>query len=350
MNYDSSISLNVNLSRVLDELIIDGTNLETIVQFLKSHERDIPDIYRNSSMVYNLYDFVAHPYRVDPFLVEHINDLRTVNFCFALNSLATFLNATGASMTILNEIRSRFRGVVELVKFSRNGWDGVNAEDRFFRCEMNLVDWLNKTNDSRDYRMLISHSFLAMSAFQASTFMQLCPASQFLLLKTIQEEVLATGRNYRVKFESGVVYSVYGEMVCTLLRQILSLNRVDMFNWVVDVLNLKERYGSSTILLSVVRDSLSKMIPKSLRDMVDISGYDYMEKVSYEEVVFEMNLLNNGFEQSNLFLYIYLDNDYLLQGMKDNKDLMEFFNLPFDWDELNWLKDDHKVNVRQSPF
>ena len=34
MNYDSEISLNVNLSRVLDELILDGTDLETIVQFL----------------------------------------------------------------------------------------------------------------------------------------------------------------------------------------------------------------------------------------------------------------------------------------------------------------------------
>ena len=52
----------------------------------------------------------------------------------------------------------------------------------------------------------------------------------------------------------------------------------------------------------------------------------------------------------SLFLYIYLDCDYLLQGMRENKDLMEFFNLPFDWDELAWLNDKFVVNVRSWPF
>ena len=304
MNYDSEISLNVNLSRVLDELILDGTDIDTIVQFLKSHEKDIPDIYRGSAMVYDLYDFGAHPYRMDLFLVEHINDLRTVDFCFAVNSLATFLHATGANSYVLGEIKKKYHGVVELVKFDRAGWRGMYGEDRFFNGEKNLVEWLNKTSDSRDFGSLISHSYLALSAFQASTFLQLKPASQFSLLKS----------------------------------------------WVVDVLEFKERYGSSTMILAAIRDVISSLIPKSLNDMVSGPGYDDKNRVSYEEVVFEMNLLDNGFEQTNLFLYIYLDGDYLLQGMKENKDLMEFFNLPFDWEELKWLKDDFKVNLREWPF
>ena len=350
MNYDSEISLNVNLSRVLDELILDGTDIDTIVQFLKSHEKDIPDIYRGSAMVYDLYDFGAHPYRMDLFLVEHINDLRTVDFCFAVNSLATFLHATGANSYVLGEIKKKYHGVVELVKFDRAGWRGMYGEDRFFNGEKNLVEWLNGTSDSRDFGSLISHSYLALSAFQASTFLQLKPASQFSLLKSLQECVLEAGRNHYSTKEIGVVYSVCGECVYSLLRQLLAINQIEMFNWVVDVLEFKERYGSSTMILAAIRDVISSLIPKSLNDMVSGPGYDNKNRVSYEEVVFEMNLLDNGFEQTNLFLYIYLDGDYLLQGMKENKDLMEFFNLPFDWEELKWLKDDFKVNLREWPF
>ena len=349
MNYDSEISLNVNLSRVLDELILDGTDLDTIVQFLKSHEKDIPDIYRGSAMVYDLYDFGAHPYRIDLFLVEHINDLRTVDFCFAVNALATFLHATEANNTVLGEIKEKYHGVVELVKFDRAGWKGVYGEDKFFKCERNLVEWLNKGSDLRDFCQFLSRSYLALSAFQASTFIQLNPTSQYLLLKGLKECVLEVGRNHYSSHEIGVVYNVFGECVYTLLRQLLAGNRIDMFNWVVDVLEFKERYGASTILQVSVRDIISKLIPKSLYEMAT-SSYDDKERVSYEEIVFEMNLLDNGFEQTNLFLYIYLDCDYLLQGMKDCKDLMEFFNLPFDWEDLSWLKDDFKVSVRESPF
>lgn len=350
MNYDSEISLNVNLSRVLDELILDGTDLETIVQFLKSHERDIPDIYKGSAMVYDLYDFGAHPYRMDLFLVEHINDLRPVDFCFAVNALATFLHATEANNSLLGEIKEKYHGVVELVRFDRAGWKGIYDEDKFFKCERNLVEWLNKTSDMRDFCPFLSRSYLALSAFQASTFIQLNPTSQYLLLKGLKECVLDVGRNHYSMREIGVVYNVFGECVYTLLRQLLACNRIDIFNWVVDVLEFKERYGASTILQVSIRDVISKLIPKSLYEMA-ASSYDDKERVSYEEVVFEMNLLDNGFEQTNLFLYIYLDCDYLLQGMKENKDLLEFFNLPFDWDELAWLKDDYEVKTRgSSPF
>ena len=303
-------------------------------------------------MAYNLYDFAAHPYRLDMFLVEHINDLRTVDFCFALNSLAMFLRATGAKDSLLAHLKDKYRGIVELVRFSRAGWDGISCEYDILRHEKSLVEWLDRNKDTNDIKMFVSHSFLCMSAFQVSTFIQLSPSTQYMLLKTIQGCVVDVGRNYRGTGQDVSVFQlVCGEIVCALLRQLLAVNRVDMFNWVVDVLELKERYGSSTVLLSAIRETLSKMIPKSIGEMVEMSTrYDAKERVSYEEVVFEMNLLETRFEPSNLFLYIYLDNDYLLQGMRENKELMEFFSLPFDWDELAWLKDDFKVNLREWPF
>ena len=56
MNYDSTISKDVSLSRVLDEMIVDGSDFDIIVQFLKSHESSIKDIYAHSVFVYDLYD------------------------------------------------------------------------------------------------------------------------------------------------------------------------------------------------------------------------------------------------------------------------------------------------------
>ena len=40
----------------------------------------------------------------------------------------------------------------------------------------------------------------------------------------------------------------------------------------------------------------------------------------------------------------------LMKGMKENKELLEFFSLPFDWDGLKWMKDDYKIETRFSPF
>ena len=354
MNYDSTISDKVNLSRVLDEMVMDGTELETIVQFLKNHEKDIPDIYTHSAFVYDLYDFGAHPYRFDTFLVEHIEDLRPIDFFFAVNSLAMFLKSTGASDSLLGELKERYHGTEDLVKFSRAGWDGIREEEKFHRCGMGLVEWLNGISDQRDFRNIISHSYFAMSAFQASTFVHLNPAAQFALLRMLQECVAEVGYNhYRAMwFEIGMKYDVLGEMLCSLLRQLLFLNLVDLFNWTVDVMQFNGRYCPTAVLQEAVKHSLSNVIPKSLLDMVDGSGIECEghEQTSYEEVVFEMNLLETKFEPCDLFLYIYLGHDHMLMGMRENKELLEFFSLPFDWDELAWLKDGHKVEKRNSPF
>ena len=75
MNYDVSISTEVSLSKVLDEMILGGTDMEIVLTFLKSHESQIADIYKHSAFVYDLYDLGAHPYRVNDFLVKYIEVL-----------------------------------------------------------------------------------------------------------------------------------------------------------------------------------------------------------------------------------------------------------------------------------
>ena len=354
MNYDNSISDQVKLSRVLDELILDGAELETIVKFLQQHERDIPDIYKHSAMAYDLYDLGRHPYRVDPFLVKHIDDLRETEFLFAVNSLATFSIATDDCKSLIRELKDRFHGRSDVAKFIRSGWEGVYGEDKFYTCETNLVDWLNKMVSAQDAAKFASRSFLAISAFQASTFLNLNPAAQFTLLKGLQE-AFSNSRDLRGLRNADPVMacSVYGDILCGLLRQLLAVNNTEIFNWVLDVLGFNGGYCASTILQEAVKSSLYKLIPESISDKVRVSGYLETRKedrISFEELVFDMNLLETTFEPYDLFLAIYLGKDYLLKGMKENKELLEFFSPPFDWDGLKWMKDDYKIDTRVSPF
>ena len=44
MNYDFSLSENVSLSRILDQLINDNEPPEVIINFLKMHDNDFKDI------------------------------------------------------------------------------------------------------------------------------------------------------------------------------------------------------------------------------------------------------------------------------------------------------------------
>lgn len=350
MNYDSDISSNVNLSRVLDEMIMDDSPMESVVQFLRSHENDIPDIYRNSAFVYRLYDVMAHPDGIDPFLIDHMGELRTIEFCYAANAVAERIYGNNGSDTALARLRSLYKGNVYLVEFAKTLSIVPNFQDKFFNFDADIVDWLNHTSDQRDYSRVISHTYLGLSVFQAASFMKLTPSSQFLLLKTIQEKIIEGDFPSHIR-NSGKIRTVYGELISTLLRQLLLLNQIEMFNWVLSVLELKGQYGAALLIRLAIENSISSTIPESLRQMVDISAIpDLEKKASFEEVVFEMNLRETSFEPYNLFLYIYIDHDYLLRGMKENKELIEFFNLPFDWDEMNWLKDDYTVPQREYPF
>lgn len=351
MNYDTSISDSVNLSRVLDELIMDGSPMESIVQFLHSHESDIPDIYRNSAFAYRLYDVMAHPDGIDPFLIEHMGELRTVEFCYAANAMTESIYGNNGSEVALARLRSLYKGNVNLVEFAKTLSIVPNFQDKFFNFDADIVDWLNRTSDQRDYSRVISHTYLGMSVFQAVSFMKLTPSSQFLLLKTIQEKIIEGDFPPSRIRDRGRIRLVYGELISTLLRQLLLLNQIEMFNWVLSVLELEGQYGAALIIRLAIENSISGTIPEGLRQMVDLTYLtDSEKKASFEEVVFEMNLRETSFEPYNLFLYIYIDHDYLLSGMKQNKELIEFFNLPFDWDGMKWLKDDYTVPQREYPF
>ena len=356
MNYDNSISDQVKLSRVLDELILDGAELETIVKFLQQHERDIPDIYKHSALAYDLYDLGRHPYRVDKFLVKHIEDLRPTEFLFAANSLATFSVVTDMDKDLFHELKDRLRGRSDVMKFNWSGRGGVYGEDKFYTCEINLVDWLNKVESTQEDAHFVSRSFLAISAFQASTFLNLKPAAQFVLLKGFVA-AFNNSRTFRWRRcnnnDPADHRAIYGDILCGLLRQLLVLNQTEIFNWVLDVLGFGDGRCVPPDLQETVKSSFYKLVPESLSDKVGVSGYlgtSSSDRISFEEIVFEMNLLETTFEPYDLFLAIYLGEDYLLKSMKENKELLEFFSLPFDWDGLKWMKDDYKIETMDSPF
>lgn len=349
MNYDFTISKNVSLSRVLDEMIAGGSDFDLIVQFLKSHESSIKDIYAHSALVYDLYDLGRHPYRVDPFLVKHIDDLRKIDFLFAVNSLATFSAAT-ENKAILKELKGSFHGNTDVVSFLRAGWVGVSDEDKIYACETDLTSFLNKMAGTHDSVRFIAHSFLSLSAFQAFTFLNLNPATQFTLLKGFQEvfdEGILRVPGNRNKILNA---SICGDILGGLLRQLLVLNQTEIFNWVLDVLEFNGgHYFSPSYIRESVKGSIYRMIPESLSDKVmesDLQQENASDMMSFEEIVFEMNLLETMFEPYDLFLVIYLIRGRLLNGMKENKDLLEFFSLPFDWEDLNWMKDEPKADTQ----
>ena len=345
MNYDSTISTDVSLSRVLDEMIADGSDFDLIVQFLKSHESSIKDIYAHSALVYDLYDIGRHPYRVEPFLIKHIDDLRDTDFLFAVSSLAAFSTAT-ENKDLFQELRNRFRGNMVAAQLIRTGWGGIYGEYNVYTCKTSLVEWLNKMEGPHDASRFIAHSLLSLSAFQAFTFMNLNPSIQYILLKgllTVFSESILRGSRSR---DPILTNSIYGDILAGLLRQLLALNHMEMFNWVLDVLEFNRKcYCASAHLQEAVKLSFHDLIPSSIFDKVRVSSFndsDDEDRMSFEEIVFEMNLMGTTFEPYNLFLAIYLGNNYLLKGMKANKELLEFFSLPFDWDELKWMKDDYK--------
>jgi len=312
MNYNNSISDQVKLSSVLDELILDGTDSNIIVEFLKQHEQDIPDIYKHSAFVFDLYDVCAHPrMKIDGFLVKQIRHLPPMSRYFATTSLFMLCLNTGTNDHAMTMLKDEF-------KANRGFYNGLDRMRRFtVRGEepvllgcVNLVEFLDGMDDLRDMEMFVSNSYLAMSAFQASAFVRLTPATQYYLLKACMS---FTRQNHGHE-EMDVV----GQLAKNLVKQLAVLGHLDLLAWVLNVLGGASRELASSFLLDV---------PKSI---VDLLG------TSFEEVVFESNMQETQYDPMDLFLYIYLARGDLFKGMQENKDLLEFFNLPFNTDELKW--------------
>ena len=113
----------------------------------------------------------------------------------------------------------------------------------------------------------------------------------------------------------------------TLLKQLLVMNETDTFNWVANVLGITKQTNAH-VFESLWGDSFER-IPAALGERFG------KELNSFEEVVFEMNMMETQFDVLDLFLYIYIFDGALFKGMRNATELLEFFNLPFKWEELD---------------
>ena len=323
MNYDASISIDVSLSKVLDEMILDGTDLEVIVAFLQGHEGQIEDIYKHSAFVYDLYDLAAHPYRVNAYLARHIEALPTSDMCFAGDSLANFLVAEEIYPEVMCELRKQLRGNADLLRFRSDGYKGRLIDDQ--KVASGDVDFIRLVEaisvDNRDIKTFLQESYLARSMLMATNFLKFSTRAQFVILKSVGDIVRHGGR---INAGKHIIHALN-----TLLKQLLIAGETTTFNWVVNVLEIHPSNGA--IIERMWSDQFER-IPKLLGERFG------RELTTFEEVVFEMNMMETQFDVLDLFIYIYLFDLHFFKGMKANTELLEFFNLPFHWNELEGFK------------
>lgn len=330
MNYDHSISTEVSLSRVLDEMFMDGTDFKVVVAFLKSHESQIEDIYKHSAFVYDLYDLAAHPYRVNDFLARHVESLHPLDMCFAEESLAHFLVEEDIYPEIMKELRDNFRGNANLIRFRSDGYKGRFIEDD--KVASGDVDF-NKlveaiSADKGDVKMFLRESYLARSMLMAGNFLGFSTRTQYVILSSIGDIFGVTGWSAR----SSVPYLAHA--VNTLLKQLLVSGETNTFNWVVNVLQLN---STNTLALEKLWSDQFERIPSVFGERL------FKDLRTFEEIVFEMNMIETQFDVMDLFIYIYIHAPKIFNGMKENTELLEFFNLPFDWNELEKLSPDWRL-------
>ena len=116
-------------------------------------------------------------------------------------------------------------------------------------------------------------------------------------------------------------------LVVILLKQLACMNDIDEFNWVVNVLGFFKNPSSQALFGEIIRPNL----PENIRELIYADA-------DFSEVVFDMNLVETQFDVLDLFLYIYISNNNLRKQMMGAIDLVDFFNLGFDWRELELIK------------
>ena len=330
MNYDSSISSTVSLSRVLDEMIMDGTEMPTILQFLKSHQDSLGDMFRHSAFAYDLYDLTTRT-SIDGFLLENIDKLRRTEMLFALNSYVMYCMDTHTHDGDIAMLREKFRGNRVVKDFISAGWTGEYKDTKFITGEEDFIAYLNGLTDFRDMSYFLSTSYLAMAAFQASTFLKLSPQIQYIMVVS----ALKTPHGRHGRLMDGICFT-YTNLVVALLHQLLMLDEIEMFNWLVGVLGELYKTNGLNFYYGML-ETIAERLPKSMREHLAPVDMPQSE-VEFPELVFDMNLLESQMEPVMLFLYAYLCFGGVHDGMKENRDLLEFFNLPFEWNELDMFK------------
>ena len=63
-----------------------------------------------------------------------------------------------------------------------------------------------------------------------------------------------------------------------------------------------------------------------------------MPKSSFEEIVFETNMYGGQVDGVDVFLALYFSGKHI-ESMRENRDLLEFLNLPFDPSEAEMMKE-----------
>lgn len=328
-NYDPSISTKVNLSRVLDELLMDGTEYSVVKSFLDSHKDQIQNIFTHSAFAYNMFSMTCHPTALDDgFLIQNLDKLPIVDRYFAvLEMINVGINeGRGRGFTKMLVDASRLKDDSPDGPISSDQWNGSRYDHVIANYDVSVVDFLNGLSDERDVSHFIHESVFVRSVFLARNFLALKTSTQFVVLKSISRFI---DYLYRRTGSYGSVLrskqlSFVSHMVVSLLKQLLLLENEGMFNWVVKVL---EDVGFFNGFHSTFH--LRNLVPLSILDAIDDSN------VTFPEIVFQMNMMETQFDTMDLFLFIYLAHEKTMSEMAQNADLVEFFNLPFDWNLLD---------------
>lgn len=329
LTYDHTISREVSLSRVLDEMVMDDTPIEVIVEFLRKHSNSIPDIYKESALVFAIYDVFANPVssisREDKaFLYDNLKYLSSVDLFYA--GVTAIISEKYKDITLFGSIDT---GLINKVRKSMSTGDIITPTRGIFCGCSKDVEWIvncngvvelfnNANSDIRDIGSLVGCSYLFKSAMMYYNFMAMDSTTQLLLLSCMH------------KYINRGQTEVYVEIVFSLLKQLLYANQVEMFNWVLDVVN----YGGWYVSTSLANHGF-KFIPETIANEIRI------KKSSFAEIVFSMNMLNTQFDTLNLFMTLYFGyaNLFSQDGVSD---LMEFFNLDFDWNKLQLFSTENK--------
>ena len=320
MTYDSSISTEVSLSKILDQMILDNTPIDIIVQFLESHDNCVEDIFSNSVFAYGLFDVATSYSFPDERLEKYICFLPPISMFFVLTSCVDL-----ALELDLPEHRKKYAHMLGRNLDARKYlliYDGF-IKDREGISDgidfiTNLENIITKHQDGLyDLDYFLKHSHFLESALSYNVFVNLSPTSQWVLIKNVimtidDDNKKCLGSRFR---ENRVEILTWLLMV--LMKQLLCSGHVDLFKYIQDMLSKQAKADIKVLLFN--------SLPETIRNGIFPGG------LGFEEIVFEMNMVDSTFDTLNLFLYVCLYGGKLRKAMIENLDLLEFFNLPFDY-------------------
>ena len=320
MTYDSSISTEVSLSKILDKMILDDTPIDIIVQFLESHESCVKDIFANSVFVYDLYDVATSCSFPDKRLEKYICCLPPILMFFVLTSCVEL-----ALELDLPDTRKKYAYIMKNNPSAKSWlslYTGLVDDRKFISAGIDFIKYLEVIIIKSQKGFWILDDFIKKSHFLASamlyrTFLNLSSTSQWVLINNVIREI--TGIKIHIDRKEVLTY-----LLVLLMKQLLWSGHVDMFEYIKDMLSIQAK--------DCIRTFLFNSLPSTIRDGIALEGLEF------EEIVFEMNMVDSTFDTLDLFLYAYICNSRMRESMMENKDLLEFFDLPFSYNCLWCMK------------